>query len=389
MPHERKRHALSQVQKLGSFWPVTGILGLRQVGKTTLLKKLSNVDHFVSLDDEEIRDEALHSAKNFLSKLTPPVIIDEVQKAPALFDAIKLQVDRRKIPGSYFLTGSSTFSSKLGIRESLTGRIGLLRLHPFTLSEIHQKEFVAGRASFCHQTPPRFSSEEVIRALSSGGLPVPVFTRDAGQRDLYFKNWLETTLVRDVARVYGRGYDLDVGWSLLRQFAKILHDGEWPTLRSFKQDSRVLRRYLAAFEDVFLIRKMPPHEEAVGGDAWIFTDSGIARAILGTEFGQGASLSLARVFLVNEILANFEYAGKTLHPCYYKSARGSPVDLVGPDSVIKITTETKGGSLSYEERALAGAMKKLGMKSGLLVTPIDRFDPPNQGISLVPWSYWS
>src|SRR3989338_10050202 len=157
MPHDRKRDALTQVRKLGSFWPVTGILGLRQVGKTTLLRKLSGVKNFISLDDEEIRDEALHSAKNFLSKLTPPVIIDEVQKAPAIFDAIKLQVDRKKIPGSYFLTGSSTFSSRLGIRESLTGRIGLLRLHPFTLSEIHQREFEAGRASFSHKMPPRFS----------------------------------------------------------------------------------------------------------------------------------------------------------------------------------------------------------------------------------------
>lgn len=389
MPHERKRHALSQVRKLGSFWPVTGILGLRQVGKTTLLRKLAGVENFVSLDDEEMREEALHSAKNFLSKLTPPVIIDEVQKAPALFDAIKLQVDRRKIPGSYFLTGSSTFSSKLGIRESLTGRIGLLRLYPFTLSEIHQKEFMVERASFGHKIPPRFSSEEVIRAVSVGGLPVPVFTRDSAQRDLYFKNWLETTLVRDAARVYGRGYDLDVGWSILRQFGKILQDGEWPTLRSFKQNSRVLRRYLTAFEDVFLIRKMPSHEEAVGGDAWIFSDSGIARSIIGTEFGQGASLSLARVFLMNEILAGFEYAGKTLHPFYYKSARGSPIDLIGPDTAIKITTETKGGPLSYEERALAGAMKKLGMKAGLLAAPIDRFDPPGKGISLVPWGYWS
>lgn len=374
---------------MGSFWPVTGVLGLRQVGKTTLLHQLPGLGNFVSLDDEEVREDALHSAKNFLSKLSPPAIIDEVQKAPALFDAIKLRVDRKRIPGSYFLTGSSTFTSKLGIRESLTGRIGLLRLYPFLVSEIHQKKFETDRASFGHQKEPRFSSEEILQALSQGGMPVPVFTRDNEQRNLYFKNWLETTLVRDVARVYGRGYDLDIAWSLLRQFGKILQEGEWPTLRSFKQDSRILRRYLAAFEDVFLIRKMPPHEEAVGGDAWSFTDSGIARHVMGTEFGQGVTLSLARIFLMNEIMATFEYSGKTLHPFYYKSARGSPVDLVASDVAIKITTETKSGPLSYEERALAGAMEKLKMKRGLLVAPVGRFDPPKQGLSLVPWGYWS
>lgn len=389
MPHERKRQALARMLKLGSFWPVTGVLGLRQVGKTTLLRKLSGIENFVTLDDEEVRDEALHSAKNFLAKLTPPVIIDEIQKAPLLFDALKLRVDQKRIPGSYFLTGSSTFSSKLGIRESLTGRIGLLQLYPFTLSEIGQIDPEPARARFNHKRPPRFSSENVIRAISSGGLPVPVFARDTAQRDLYFKSWMETTLVRDVARVYGRGYDLDVAWSLLRQFGKILHEGEWPTLRSFKQNSRILRRYFAAFEDVFLIRKMPPHEKSVGDDAWIFTDSGIAKSVIGTEFGEGTSLSLARVFLMNEILATFEYAGRTLHPFYYKSARGSPVEIVVLDTVIKFTTETKGGGLSYEERALAGAMKKLRIPRGLLAAPVDRFDPPRKGISVVPWGYWS
>lgn len=390
MPHERNRHAFKQIHKLGSFWPVTGVVGLRQVGKTTLLKNRLGIRNFVSLDDEEVREEALHSAKNFLSKLVPPVIIDEVQKAPALFDALKLKVDQKKIPGSYFLTGSSSFSSKLGIRESLTGRIGLLQLYPFTLSEIFQKPFEKKRAALLHKLPVRFSSEEVISHLSTGGLPVPVFSRDSSQRALYFKSWLETTVVRDVARVYGRGYDLDVSWSILRQFGKILQDGEWPTLHAFKQDSRILRKYLAAFEDVFLIRKIPPHEEAVGDSAWIFTDSGIAQAVMGTEFGQGVNLSLARSFILKEILAAFEYAGSTLHPFYYKSARGSPVELVGPNVVIKITTETKG-ALSYEERALAGAMKKLKVQTGLLVAPVDRFEPSalGKGISVVPWGYWS
>ncbi|QQR79664.1 MAG: ATP-binding protein [Deltaproteobacteria bacterium] len=388
MSHDRNRHALALVKKLGSFWPVTGILGLRQVGKTTLLKKLAGIENFVSLDDEEVREEALHSSKNFLSKLKTPILIDEVQKAPALFDALKYRVDQKKIPGSYFLTGSSTFSSKLGIRESLTGRIGLLRLYPMTLSEIFQKKFEPERASLVHALPPRFSMDEVMGHLPEGGLPVPVFTRDLVHRDLYFKNWLETTVVRDVARVYGRGYDLDVSWSILRQLGKILQNGEWPTLRSFKQDSRVLRKYLSAFEDVFLVRKIPSHEEAKGGDAWIVTDPGIAKSIIGTEFGTGVTLSLARIFLMNEIAANFEYAGKPFHPIYYKSARGTPVEIVGNDIIIKITTETKG-ALSYEERSLSGAMKQLKLKRGFLVAPIDRFEKPGQGISLVPWSYWS
>jgi len=68
-------------------------------------------------------------------------MIDEVQKAPNLFDAIKLRVDKKRIPGSYFLTGSSSFSSKIGIHESLTGRIAISHLHPLSLAELHAAPF--------------------------------------------------------------------------------------------------------------------------------------------------------------------------------------------------------------------------------------------------------
>ncbi len=89
------------------------------------MQQLFQLDHLVSLDDLAMREEASRSPSTFLKKLTTPVVLDEVQKAPAIFDAIKLNVDQEGIPGSYFLTCSTAFSSKIGICESLTGRIGL------------------------------------------------------------------------------------------------------------------------------------------------------------------------------------------------------------------------------------------------------------------------
>jgi len=380
------------LKKFQSFWPVVGVLGLRQVGKITLFRDLLEIRNFVSLDDEEVREEASRSAKNFISRLEPPVVIDEAQKVGALFDAIKLKVDQKRKPGSYFLTGSSTFSAKIGIRESLTGRIGILHLHPFTLAETFQAELAEDRICFPNQIKPRFSLEQVLRALPIGGLPVPLFTRDVEQRALYFQNWLDTTLMRDVARAYGRGYDPDLSYSILRQMAQALKEGELPSLDHFKQNSRILRRYLTAFQDVFLIRKIPCHEAGVGGDRWLFTDSGIARTLMGTEYGPEALLSLARCFLLNEWIALHEYCGKPLRPLYYKSARGTPVDLVTDQCAIKITCEAKA-SLAYEERALAGAMKKLRLKQGYLVAPVENpsFHKAGEksGISLVSWGTWS
>lgn len=388
MAHQRKRHALRQISKLSSFWPVVGLLGLRQVGKTTLLRDILGLKNFVSFDDEEVFEDAKQSSKNLISRLTPPVIIDEAQKVASIFDAIKLKVDQKKIPGQYYLTGSSNFSSKVGIRESLTGRMGIVRLFPFTLAETHQVSFEKKRCSLLHSESPRFKMEDVFRNISSGGLPVPLFTRNLEQRKLYFNSWLDTTMIRDVARVYGRGYDPDISWSLLRQMKTILQNGEWPSLRSFKQNSRVLRKYLSSFEDIFLIKKIPCHEAGVGEDLWIFSDSGIARHLLESEIGQGILLSLGRIFIFKEILANFEYAGLSTHPVYYKSIHGTPIDLIGENVAIKITVETKSG-LSYEERSLAGAMKKLKLPYGFLVAPIEKMEQPKKGITVVPWTFWS
>src|SRR5262249_54503292 len=112
MAHIRSRLALSQLQKLAKLWPVVGLIGPRQSGKTTLFTKLLGLNSEYSLDELENRNEAQNSPTTFLAKLTYPAVIDEIQKSPNLFDAIKLHVDRNRRPGQFFLTGSTTFSSK-------------------------------------------------------------------------------------------------------------------------------------------------------------------------------------------------------------------------------------------------------------------------------------
>lgn len=388
MPHLRKRHILTQLRKLAAYWPVVGVLGLRQSGKSTVFRDLLGIGNLKTLDDETTLDDVHLSAKNFLLKVGTPVVIDEAQKAPKLFDAIKLLVDRKKRPGSYFLTGSSQFSAKQGICESLTGRIGLIHLYPFTLAEAGQLELDPDRALPLHRIAPRFRIDDALPCFASGGLPVPLFTRDLEQRKLYFRNWLETAVLRDAGRVYGRSYDPDVAWSILRQMGAALREGELPGLTHFKQSSRLLRKYLSALDESFVLRKIPCHEAGTGSDAWLPADGGLATEIMGTEVGEGASLTLARVFVFNELMANAEYSGRPVRPVYFKSARGSPVDLVWDDVLVKISVLPKS-QVRYDERPLAGAMKTLGLNRGVLVTPRDEVEITRKGVSQVPWTYWS
>jgi hypothetical protein len=388
MPHLRKRHILPVLEQASKFWPVTGLLGLRQCGKSTVLRDLLQIQNYYTLDDEDTSDDIQLSAKNFLGKVGTPVVIDEAQKAPKLFDAVKFLVDKKRIPGSYYLTGSSQFSAKLGIRESLTGRIGLIHLHPFTLAEDFQKDFESERVQPFHQKAVRFSTSQVLEKLTLGGLPVPLFTRSKENREKYYSSWLDTAIFRDAARAYGAGYEPDTCWSILRQIGSSLKAGETPTLKAFKQDSRVLRKYLQALEDIFLLRKLPCHELGVGKEIWMMTDCGLATSIMGTHLGEGATLSLGRIFVLNEILARAEYSGHRIRLLYYKSARGKPIDLLWNDTLIKISVSPKT-QLAYDERALAGALRKLNLTRALLCCPRDEVMIEKNGISIVPWSYWS
>ena len=390
MPHERPRHLLASIQKAGKLWPVVGLLGPRQSGKSTLLTRLLQLKNSVSLDDLEARTEANQSPKPFLSKFGRPLVIDEVQKAPALFDAIKYSVDKKKIPGSYYLTGSSTFSSKIGIRESLTGRIGLFELHPLTLSELEQKPLST------HGFNPvlrksRFDIETFSKRMVSGGMPVPAFLRDQESRDLYWQSWLETTLYRDLSVFFKRGYDADYAYSILNRMVNVMREGEVPTLKHFSGTALKVRRYLDAMSDIFLVKKARCHDSGVGKDIWYIFDSGLLAHLLKSVSGEEVSLSLARHFLMNEVSAKHSFQGIHHERLYFKTARSGIVDFILNGVPFKVVGSTTGitRQRAWEEKPLLSAMKHLNSKIGFLIAPTENIEVPKKGVGVIPWHFWS
>jgi predicted AAA+ superfamily ATPase len=188
-----------------SFSPCVGLIGMRQVGKSTLLNKFSK--RYLSFDQEEALQSIVRRGWDFLKHGDFPLAIDEIQKHPPAFDALKFAIDTRKIPGRYLISGSVRFGSRKGIRESLTGRMTTIELHPLTLAECHSKPPSLFLRLVSEQKPHwqeklsahTWCSEAALKqSLVSGGLPGICFRRDDDVKQRLWESHLDTLLTRDI-----------------------------------------------------------------------------------------------------------------------------------------------------------------------------------------------
>jgi predicted AAA+ superfamily ATPase len=207
MAHFRKRYLQKELESTLKFSPIVGILGHRQVGKTTLMNQL--VQSYASIDLPENRKYAAESPESFISSLKKhPAGIDECQVSPDLFPVLKEMVRRNPKPGQYILSGSVRFTSRRSIRESLTGRIINLELLPFTVSELlenqlNQTAIHLHENSFQSYKPllPKILQENKkygTAYIQYGGLPGLCFIRNKVQFARKIETHLETILERDL-----------------------------------------------------------------------------------------------------------------------------------------------------------------------------------------------
>ena len=130
-----KRHAEATVNMLSKMFGAILVAGPRQVGKTTMLQRITEGMNYATLDDLIVRAAAQEQSGTFFKDNPPPVFVDEIQKAPELFSQIKMFIDREHKKGQFFMCGSQQFQMMKGVSESLSGRIGLVTLLGFSLRE--------------------------------------------------------------------------------------------------------------------------------------------------------------------------------------------------------------------------------------------------------------
>lgn len=161
--------------------PVVLITGIRQAGKSSLLRRLFPNAAYISLDRTLLAEEAQQNPEAFLSRFEAPVIIDEVQYAPQLFRDLKIRIDEdRETYGKWILTGSQQFALMQQVSESLAGRIRIINLHPLSALELMHSGLL----------------KEKRDLLWKGGFP-EVWSQNLETRD-FFDDYIQTYLERDM-----------------------------------------------------------------------------------------------------------------------------------------------------------------------------------------------
>lgn len=195
---------------MSAFFKAVLVTGARQVGKTTMLKHLAEGQSrtYVSLDNAMVRMLAQTDPVLFFQTYKPPIIIDEVQKAPQLFEQIKILCDESEEKGLFWLTGSQQFNMMKNVRETLAGRIGILELYSLSKNEIEGIGFSDGldfSLPCLLERQKQVKKNDIIDVFEHiwrGGMP-QVLDADAEQRQEYYNSYLDTYLMRDVAEAGG------------------------------------------------------------------------------------------------------------------------------------------------------------------------------------------
>ena len=199
-----KRSLERKFLKMSETFKVVMVTGARQVGKSTMLKHLAEDTGrvYVSMDDADLRELANNDPKLFFQMYQPPVLIDEVQKAPALFEEIKIICDNSDERGQFWLTGSQSRKLVKQAGDSLAGRICVLKMYSLSAKEVADRtddipaEYSITSLISRSSTLPKNNILDVYTRIWEGGMP-DMLNMDAEQRREYWNSYIDAYLMRD------------------------------------------------------------------------------------------------------------------------------------------------------------------------------------------------
>ncbi len=303
-------------------FPVVVLTGARQVGKTSLVRKIFPDSDYVSLDVPSLAEQAEQRPLDFLSSRKEPLIIDEIQYAPSLFRYVKILVDENKTPGRFILSGSQNFLLMQGISESLAGRCAVLNMMNLSFSEIKE-------------TIP---DAEENRYLFTGGFP-ELWSGPDIEPGFWYASYLSTYLERDVRNI------LNVG--SLRDFDRFLRSlairtGQILSYSDLARDVGIApntaKNWISVLQASGQIVLLEPYHRNLGkrlikSPKLYFCDTGLAAFLMGFEKWDEVVRhpvigALWETHVVMQIIRHYMSQGKRPAIWFWRTVHGAEVDIL-------------------------------------------------------------
>ncbi|MBA3058692.1 MAG: ATP-binding protein [Gammaproteobacteria bacterium] len=373
------RHIAPLLQEALSDTPVVVVNGARQTGKSTLVQSLAGATlpqapsrQYLTLDDAVVQSAAKSDPAGFINGLSGPVTLDEVQRAPELFLAIKAAVDRNRQPGRFLLTGSADVLLLPGIADSLAGRVEVLSLWPLSSAELAGSPtlnradclFNGDLATLAAPAEPAELAGDatqnprnaLIERLVAGGFADAVTRSTARRRAAWFDSYVQSILqrdVRDLAHIEQLTEIPNLLQLLAARSASLLNFAELSRSSGLPQST--LKRYFALLEMLFLVVRVSPWERNAGkrlvkAPKVFLPDSGLLCHLMGdtaASLADKAGLPGAAVetFVLAELLKHIAFSAQHLTLWHYRTQNHIEVDFILENRLGQITgIEVKASS---------------------------------------------
>lgn len=317
-----ERSIEKKLTHLASKFPIVTLTGIRQCGKSTLLRNCFDDYRYVSLEDIDIRQMAQSDPRGFLQNFPSKTIIDEAQYAPELFSYLQTRVDEVNDTGMYILSGSHNFLLLESVSQSLAGRTAVLRLAPLSVSEL---------------TKAKKLPANINEWLFTGGFP-RIYDKGIAPTD-YFPSYIQTYIERDVRMLKNIG-----NLSAFTMFIKLCaaRIGQLLNIQSIATECGITvntaNSWLSILETSYVVFLLKPYyrnfnKRLVKTPKLYFFDTGLAASLLGMTNSEQIGLHYMRGELFENMVivekAKSYYAnGLEPQMYFWRDSNQNEVDLL-------------------------------------------------------------
>ncbi len=378
-----KRELERKFLKMNTHFKAILVTGARQVGKTTMLRHLAEGSDrtYVTLDNRMARDLAKSDPVLFFQVYKPPILIDEIQKAPELFEQIKIMCDASEEKGLFWITGSQQYAMMKQVRETLAGRIGILNLYSLSQREkqgilfeddldLSLQGLVKRQLSF-----PKNNIVNIFHHIWTGGMP-DVQNVDSEIRDEYFNSYVETYLMRDAVEVGGVTDTVKFSKFLSACAALVSQQVNYSTLAEAADISEpTAKTWLHVLQGLGIVYLLKPYENnelkrLVKMPKLYFCDTALCAYLSmwmspETLMNGAASGHYYENYVVMEFVKTYAYAKSKANLFYYRDSNAKEIDIfIEENDTIHPIEIKKSASPDRRETKKYAVIDKTSLKKG-------------------------